>query len=84
MLKVLHDGAPSGGVLSFSNSHHVYLALIVILILSEDEFFCKIVHETVCLYLSVKFACFCEKLVQLADVVGVLRSVINVSVRIYS
>ncbi|VDD96653.1 unnamed protein product [Enterobius vermicularis] len=47
VLRVLHDGASCGGALSFSNSHHVYLALIVILILSEDDFFCKIVHETV-------------------------------------
>lgn len=28
------------------DSHHVYLALILLLIFSEDEFFCKVVHET--------------------------------------
>ncbi|KAE9414847.1 hypothetical protein Angca_005377 [Angiostrongylus cantonensis] len=42
VLKILHDGVAS---LS-SNSHHMYLALIVMLILSEDDFFCKIIHET--------------------------------------
>lgn len=31
-----------------ASSHHVYLALINILILSEDEFFAKVIHETVC------------------------------------
>uniref|UniRef100_A0A158R494 Dymeclin n=1 Tax=Syphacia muris TaxID=451379 RepID=A0A158R494_9BILA len=46
VLRVLHSGTIGGGVLSYNNSHHVYLSLIVILILSEDEFFCKIVHET--------------------------------------
>ncbi|VDM49515.1 unnamed protein product [Toxocara canis] len=47
VLRVLHDGAPQSGSLNIaSNSHHVYLALIVVLILSEDDFFCKIVHET--------------------------------------
>lgn len=42
VLKILHEGVAS---LS-SNSHHMYLALIVMLILSEDDFFCKIIHET--------------------------------------
>ncbi|MFH4975115.1 hypothetical protein AB6A40_001824 [Gnathostoma spinigerum] len=46
VLRVLHDGLLNGSYPS-SNSHHVYLALIVILILSEDDFFCKIIHETV-------------------------------------
>uniref|UniRef100_A0A914S166 Dymeclin n=1 Tax=Parascaris equorum TaxID=6256 RepID=A0A914S166_PAREQ len=46
VLRVLHDGSPSGSLNLSSNSHHVYLSLIVILILSEDDFFCKIVHET--------------------------------------
>ncbi|CDW58283.1 Dymeclin domain containing protein [Trichuris trichiura] len=35
ILKVLCDG-----------SQHIYLALIVVLIFSEDDFFCKIIHET--------------------------------------
>ncbi|WKX92962.1 hypothetical protein Q1695_010747 [Nippostrongylus brasiliensis] len=42
VVKILHEGVAS---LS-ANSHHMYLALIVMLILSEDEFFCKIIHET--------------------------------------
>lgn len=46
VLKILHEGVAS---LS-SNSHHMYLALIVMLILSEDDFFCKIIHETVRLH----------------------------------
>ena len=29
------------------NSHHIYMALIVLLILSEDDNFNKAVHETV-------------------------------------
>ena len=29
------------------NSHHIYMALIVLLVLSEDSFFNKAVHETV-------------------------------------
>ena len=39
-----------------SSCRHTYLAMIVLLILSEDNFFCKIVHETVriimCLYMK--------------------------------
>ncbi|KHJ98362.1 hypothetical protein OESDEN_01662 [Oesophagostomum dentatum] len=42
VIKILHEGVAS----SSSNSHHMYLALIVMLILSEDDFFCKIIHET--------------------------------------
>lgn len=53
VLRVLHDGTPSGSLNLSSNSHHVYLSLIVILILSEDDFFCKIVHETVCVFAFV-------------------------------
>ncbi|VDN52240.1 unnamed protein product [Dracunculus medinensis] len=45
VLRVLHSGSLSLHAAS-TNSHHLYLALIVILILSEDDFFCKIVHET--------------------------------------
>jgi len=30
-----------------SNSHHIYMALIVLLVLSEDDNFNKAVHETV-------------------------------------
>ena len=30
------------------NSHHIYMALIVLLILSEDDIFNKAVHEMVC------------------------------------
>jgi hypothetical protein len=30
-----------------TNDHHMYLALVVLLILTEDEFYCKVVHETV-------------------------------------
>ena len=29
------------------NSHHIYMALIILLILSEDDYFNKAVHETV-------------------------------------
>lgn len=32
---------------SLPSQHHTYLSLIVILILSEDDFFCKLIHETV-------------------------------------
>uniref|UniRef100_A0A915PNK8 Dymeclin n=1 Tax=Setaria digitata TaxID=48799 RepID=A0A915PNK8_9BILA len=46
VLIVLHDGAQSSGLINSYNAHHVYLALIVILILSEDDFFCKVAHET--------------------------------------
>ncbi|PAV87004.1 hypothetical protein WR25_12726 [Diploscapter pachys] len=42
VLRILHDGISS----ATTNSHHVYLALIVVLILSEDDFFCKVIHET--------------------------------------
>ncbi|VDM67166.1 unnamed protein product [Strongylus vulgaris] len=42
VIKILYEGVAS----SSSNSHHMYLALIVMLILSEDDFFCKIIHET--------------------------------------
>lgn len=48
----------NGGVMqpSFrSHSHQTYLALIVLLILSEDDFFCKIIHETVSHYDSLFF-----------------------------
>ena len=31
------------------NSHHIYMALIVLLILSEDDIFNKAVHEMVCI-----------------------------------
>jgi hypothetical protein len=30
-----------------SNSHHIYMSLIILLILSEDDLFNKSVHETV-------------------------------------
>lgn len=30
-----------------SNSHHIYMSLIVILILSEDDLFTKTVHDVV-------------------------------------
>nr|CTP81274.1 Bm2811 [Brugia malayi] len=46
VLIVLSDGAQSSGMINSYNAHHVYLALIVILILSEDDFFCKVAHET--------------------------------------
>ncbi|VDM96485.1 unnamed protein product [Thelazia callipaeda] len=46
VLTVLHNGAQSTGLVNSCNAHHVYLALIVILILSEDDFFCKVAHET--------------------------------------
>ncbi|KAI6183490.1 Dymeclin [Aphelenchoides bicaudatus] len=43
VLKVLNDGLNTK---SFgSHSHQTYLAMIVILILSEDDFFCKLIHE---------------------------------------
>ena len=40
ILKILYH-APE------KNSHHIYMALIVLLILSEDEVFDKAVHEIV-------------------------------------
>ena len=43
VLRILHDGVTG----PTTNNHHIYLALIVMLILSEDDFFCKIIHETV-------------------------------------
>ncbi|VBB26333.1 unnamed protein product [Acanthocheilonema viteae] len=46
VLIVLNNGAQSSGMINSYNAHHVYLALIVILILSEDDFFCKVAHET--------------------------------------
>ncbi|CAI4222468.1 unnamed protein product [Auanema sp. JU1783] len=42
VLRILHEGVSA----PMTNSHHMYLALIVILIFSEDDFFCKIIHET--------------------------------------
>ncbi|VDN41381.1 unnamed protein product [Gongylonema pulchrum] len=47
VLIVLNGGTQNNGINSAYNAHHVYLALIVILILSEDDFFCKVAHETV-------------------------------------
>ncbi|KAM3719201.1 Dymeclin [Dirofilaria immitis] len=46
VLIVLNNGAQSSGIINSCNAHHMYLALIVILILSEDDFFCKVAHET--------------------------------------
>uniref|UniRef100_A0A0R3RYY1 Dymeclin n=1 Tax=Elaeophora elaphi TaxID=1147741 RepID=A0A0R3RYY1_9BILA len=46
VLIVLNNGARSSGMVSSYSAHHMYLALIVILILSEDDFFCKVAHET--------------------------------------
>ncbi|KAI6197392.1 hypothetical protein M3Y94_01218600 [Aphelenchoides besseyi] len=43
VLKVLNDGLNSKSY--GSHSHQTYLAMIVILILSEDDFFCKMIHE---------------------------------------
>ncbi|CAJ0559606.1 unnamed protein product, partial [Mesorhabditis spiculigera] len=43
ILRILHDGSRAQ---TTSNTHHMYLALIAVLILSEDDFFCKIIHET--------------------------------------
>ncbi|KAI1718559.1 dyggve-Melchior-Clausen syndrome protein [Ditylenchus destructor] len=44
IIQVLNEGVMQP---SFrSHSHQTYLALIVLLILSEDDFFCKIIHET--------------------------------------
>jgi hypothetical protein len=44
IVKALHDGISSN---SFKSScRHTYLAMIVLLILSEDNFFCRLVHET--------------------------------------
>uniref|UniRef100_A0A1I8A383 Dymeclin n=1 Tax=Steinernema glaseri TaxID=37863 RepID=A0A1I8A383_9BILA len=42
VMMVLNSGPGAAG----STSHHLYLSLIVLLILSEDDFFCKVVHET--------------------------------------
>ena len=38
-----------------SNSHHIYMSLIILLILSEDDLFNRTVHETV--------SCFIEGLI---------------------
>ncbi|KAI6242101.1 Dymeclin [Aphelenchoides fujianensis] len=43
VLKVLNDGLNTKSY--GSHSHQTYLAMIVILILSEDDFFCKMIHE---------------------------------------
>lgn len=40
VLKILYNSEEK-------NSHHIYMALIIVLILSEDDFFNKAVHETV-------------------------------------
>ncbi|CAG9540808.1 unnamed protein product [Cercopithifilaria johnstoni] len=45
VLIVLNNGAQRSGATNSYDAHHVYLALIVILILSEDDFFCKVAHE---------------------------------------
>lgn len=42
-----NEDQPKEKVETSCDSHHVYLALILLLIFSEDEFFCKVVHETV-------------------------------------
>lgn len=39
-----HSSSSAPSVLP--SQHHTYLSLIVILILSEDDFFCKLIHET--------------------------------------
>jgi hypothetical protein len=44
VLRILNEGTSTAHFRS--HSHQTYLALIVLLILSEDDFFCKIVHET--------------------------------------
>lgn len=63
VVKVLCDGI-SGSVGAFrANSHHTYLSLIVLLILSEDDFFCKIVHETVSNFVLIKAKNFKNKFV---------------------
>uniref|UniRef100_A0A8R1XKX3 Dymeclin n=1 Tax=Onchocerca volvulus TaxID=6282 RepID=A0A8R1XKX3_ONCVO len=46
VLIVLNNEAQSSGMINSYNAHHMYLALIIILILSEDDFFCKVAHET--------------------------------------
>lgn len=45
ILKILYH-APE------KNSHHIYMALIVLLILSEDEVFDKAVHEIVSIFVN--------------------------------
>ena len=40
ILKILYH-APE------ENSHHIYMALIILLVLSEDEYFSTAVHEIV-------------------------------------
>lgn len=47
IIQVLNDGVINLYSPVNSSSHQTYLALIVLLVLSEDEFFCKIIHETV-------------------------------------
>uniref|UniRef100_A0A5S6QA64 Dymeclin n=1 Tax=Trichuris muris TaxID=70415 RepID=A0A5S6QA64_TRIMR len=46
ILKVLYNSDACVGNSSSDGSQHIYLALIVVLIFSEDDFFCKIIHET--------------------------------------
>lgn len=47
-IKVLNNGVSYEDTFSFcQHSHQTFLALIVLLILSEDDFFCKIIHEIV-------------------------------------
>ncbi|KFD56967.1 hypothetical protein M514_02224 [Trichuris suis] len=46
ILKVLYNSDACIGNSSCDGSQHIYLALIVVLIFSEDDFFCKIIHET--------------------------------------
>lgn len=36
------------------NSHHIYMALIIVLILSEDDFFNKTVHSIVSVFILTK------------------------------
>ena len=46
LLKILYNAQDK-------NSHHIYMALIILLILSEDDAFNKCVHELVCIVACV-------------------------------
>ncbi|VDO96253.1 unnamed protein product [Soboliphyme baturini] len=43
LLNILYDSCTE--TVDAFGCHHLYIALIIMLILSEDDFFCKIVHE---------------------------------------
>ena len=52
LLKQLHDSGSQ-------SSHHVYMLLIIVLILSQDECFNKSIHEVVSVCVRVCGVCVC-------------------------